>query len=54
MSFLFPLPAGKIPGIGRKSQEALRNLGISTIGDLAHIDVQELQEIFGRWGCRYP
>ena len=49
--FLFPLPAGKIPGIGRKSQEALRNLGITTIGDLARIDVQELQAIFGKWGA---
>ncbi len=49
--FLFPLPVGKIPGVGRKSRETLYNLGIRTIGDLARIDVQELIALFGKWGA---
>jgi DNA polymerase IV (DinB-like DNA polymerase) len=46
--FLAPLPVRKIPGIGGKSELALHELGISTIGDLASYDVGKLVAKFGR------
>jgi len=49
--FLSPLPVEKIPGIGKKGRGILHQLGIRTIGDLAHVDVQELIDLFGRWGA---
>ena len=48
--FLAPLPVGRIPGIGRKTGGELTQMGIRTIGDLMHIDVQVLQSRFGKWG----
>jgi DNA polymerase IV (DinB-like DNA polymerase) len=48
--FLSPLPAGKIPGIGKKTGDELARMGIETIGDLGMADVQVLQSRFGRWG----
>jgi DNA polymerase IV (DinB-like DNA polymerase) len=48
--FLFPLPVGKIPGIGRKTGAELKRMGIATIGDLAQTDIQVLQSRFGKWG----
>lgn len=49
--FLYPLPVGKIPGVGKKSRETLHQLGVRTIGDLARVDVQELIALFGKWGA---
>jgi DNA polymerase IV (DinB-like DNA polymerase) len=46
--FLSPLPVGKIPGIGPKTEAALVNLDIKTIGDLASADIQVLMGLFGR------
>lgn len=48
--FLAPLPVGKIPGIGKKTGEDLRKMGILTVGDLARRDVQDLIARFGRHG----
>ncbi len=45
--FLAPLPVRKIPGIGKKSEAELFEIGINTIGDLAHYDIQSLIERFG-------
>jgi DNA polymerase IV (DinB-like DNA polymerase) len=50
--FLAPLPAGKISGIGKKSQEVLVKMGIRTIGDLAATHPGELTEAFGKYGMR--
>ena len=46
------LPASKIPGIGKKSATALELLGIKTIHDLADLDIQRLQDIFGVYAVR--
>ncbi|MDW7730865.1 MAG: DNA polymerase IV [Methanolobus sp.] len=49
-SFLFPLPVSKIPGIGKKTQSILEEIGIETAGQLATIDVQLLIARFGKSG----
>ena len=48
--FLAPLPVEKIPGVGRKTGEDLRRMGVQTVGDLARCDVQDLIARFGRHG----
>ncbi len=44
---IWPLPAGRINGIGPKASAKLETLGIRTIGDLAAADRQWLIERFG-------
>jgi DNA polymerase IV (DinB-like DNA polymerase) len=48
-TFLSPMPVGRIPGIGKKAQKALEEMGISTIGQLAAYDIQALITRFGKW-----
>jgi DNA polymerase IV (DinB-like DNA polymerase) len=46
--FLSPLPVRKIPGVGKKAEGMLLEMGVRTIGDLAQQDVQTLIGRFGR------
>ena len=46
--FLACLPVKKIPGVGKKSESELLELGIRTIRDLASSDIQQLIGRFGR------
>lgn len=46
--FLAPLPVRKIPGVGRRAEVQLLELGIRTIGDLADADIQVLMGRLGR------
>ncbi|NMB78884.1 MAG: DNA polymerase IV [Methanomicrobiales archaeon] len=46
--FLSPLPVRKIPGVGKKSETLLFEMGIRTIGDLAAADIQVLLARFGK------
>jgi len=46
--FLDPLPVRKIPGIGKKAEALLFEMGIRTVKDLAGYDVQDLIGRFGR------
>jgi DNA polymerase IV (DinB-like DNA polymerase) len=48
--FLAPLEVGRISGIGPKTQQELKKIGIATIGQLAACDVQKLTSRFGRNG----
>jgi DNA polymerase IV (DinB-like DNA polymerase) len=48
--FLFPLPASIIPGIGKKTTDVLKAIGITKVEELAHFDVQSLAERFGKMG----
>jgi len=48
--FLAPLDVRKIPGIGRVTEAALNALGIRTVGQLAAISLEKLEDGFGRWG----
>ncbi len=50
--FLAPLPVSKISGIGEKSTETLRDMGIVTIGDLASAHPSRLIDSFGKYGTR--
>ena len=47
-SFLAPMPVRKIPGVGKKSEAELFELGIRTIKDLVEFDIQALITRFGR------
>ena len=48
--FLAPLDVRKIPGVGKKTEGALHQLGIRRVGDLATLEEAFLASRFGRWG----
>ena len=48
--FLEPLDVGTVAGIGTKTQRALEEMDIQTLGQLAKADVQILRERFGKNG----
>jgi len=48
--FLAPLPVRKIPGIGEVTERALRALGIDFVHQLAAVQQEKLEKIFGQWG----
>lgn len=50
--FLAPLPVTKISGIGKKSSEVLKRIGIISIGDLAATHPSKLTDVFGKYGTR--
>jgi DNA polymerase-4 len=49
-AFLAPLPVSRLWGVGRVTEEALRSLGVATIGDLAAFPEQVLTERLGSQG----
>jgi DNA polymerase-4 len=49
-AFLRALPIGKMPGIGKKTEPRLKNLGIKTIGELAATPLATLKSHFGLYG----
>lgn len=49
-SFLAPLPIGKLPGVGKKTEPILLGLGIDTIGKLAITPLSVLKSRFGVFG----
>jgi DNA polymerase IV (archaeal DinB-like DNA polymerase) len=53
VSFLAPLPVGKLYGVGVKTETRLRELGINTIAELAKYDPAKLSELFGRNQATY-
>jgi DNA polymerase IV len=52
-SRLWPMAIRKLYGIGPKTEEHLKNLGIATIGELAALPREKLMEQFGRSYGRY-
>lgn len=48
--FLSPLPVSRLWGIGKKTEEKLANLGITTIGELALLSKKTSQDCFGKLG----
>jgi DNA polymerase-4 len=51
-TFLLPLPVGRLPGVGKVTEEKLAQLGIKTVSELQGLDSSLLQEKFGRYGVR--
>ena len=49
--FLAPLPIGVLPGLGPKSEERLRLMGVRTVGDLANHETQRLIQALGPGGA---
>ena len=50
LEFLHPLPVERLWGVGRRTQEAFRDMGIRTIGDLANQDREGFIKRFGKHG----
>jgi len=48
--FLSPLPIHKIPGIGEKTSNTLRNMGVQRIGTVQEMPIELLQRTFGENG----
>lgn len=51
-AFLLPLPVGRLPGVGKVTEEKLGGLGIKTVSDLRGLDQSALEHEFGRYGVR--
>ena len=51
-AFLLPLPVGRLPGVGKVTEEKLTKLGIKTVGELRSLDLAKLEPEFGRYGVR--
>jgi DNA polymerase IV len=49
-AFLAPLSVRRIPGIGKVTEAALKNLGIETVAQLQAQSREKLEDTFGRWG----
>ncbi|GAC1631173.1 MAG: hypothetical protein NVS9B14_02620 [Candidatus Acidiferrum sp.] len=51
-SFLLPLPVGRLPGVGKVTEEKLKNSYVQTVADLRKMDLSTLEGRFGRDGVR--
>jgi DNA polymerase-4 len=50
--FLLPLPVGRLPGVGKVTEEKLKGFEVHTIADLRRLDLRALETRFGRYGMR--
>src|ERR1700758_5321374 len=51
-AFLVPLPVGRLPGVGKVTEEKLAKLGLRTVRELRALDSVVLEQRFGRYGQR--
>jgi DNA polymerase IV len=51
-SFLLPLPVGRLPGVGKVTEEKLKGFDVQTVEDLRKMDLSMLERRFGRYGAR--
>jgi DNA polymerase-4 len=49
--FLQKLPVGKIPGVGKKTAEELKTLGIVFVSDILNFPARFMTRKFGKWGA---
>jgi DNA polymerase-4 len=52
LSHLLPLPVGRLPGVGKVTEEKLKGFDVHTIADLRRLDLSALECRFGRYGVR--
>ena len=52
LGFLRDLPIGRVPGIGKVTEQHLNEAGIRTIGDIQAMELPALEARFGRYGAR--
>src|SRR5215468_10669484 len=50
--FLSPLPVGRLPGVGKITEEKLAKLGIKIVSELRSLELAKLEQDFGRYGAR--
>ncbi len=50
--FLLTLSVGRIPGVGKVTESRMKDVGISTIGDIYAMELATLENHFGRYGLR--
>jgi DNA polymerase-4 len=50
--FLLPLPVGRLPGVGKVTEEKLAKLAIKTVAELRGLELSALEDKFGRYGVR--
>ncbi|MBL7731319.1 MAG: DNA polymerase IV [Chitinophagaceae bacterium] len=50
IEFLWPLGIEKINGVGKQTEQLLKNYGIYTIEDIAKTPIEHLEKIAGKWG----
>ncbi len=48
--FLNPLPVARLPGVGKKTEQVLKGMGITTIGELASLPLNIVEKHFGKFG----
>ncbi len=48
--FLNPLPVARLPGVGKKTEQVLKGMGITTIGELASLPLTMVEKHFGKFG----
>jgi DNA polymerase IV len=51
-AFLLPLEVGRLPGVGKVTEEKLQGLEVQTIADLRKIELSTLERRFGKYGVR--
>jgi len=51
-SFLSPLPVGRLPSVGKVTEEKLKTMAIETVADLRKLELPTLERRFGRYGVR--
>jgi DNA polymerase IV len=52
LEFLNPLPVGKIPGVGKVTEQRLEEIGLHTVGQVRSAGQSKLEGKFGRSGSR--
>ncbi len=50
IEFLWPLGIEKINGVGKQTEQQLKNFGIYTIEDIAKTPIEVMERIGGKWG----
>ena len=48
--FLFPLPVGRIPGVGKVTEARMEKVGIKTVGDIYAMESLTLEKML--WSMR--